>query len=69
MLKQLKVIFLGSGPIAVPILEALYNSELIQLAGVVTQPDRPAGRKRVLTPTPLGQAALELGHLFGGGIY
>lgn len=61
MLKQLKVIFLGSGPIAVPILEALYNSELIQLAGVVTQPDRPAGRKRVLTPTPLGQAALELG--------
>jgi hypothetical protein len=61
VLKQLKVIFLGSGPIAVPILEALYNSELIQLAGVVTQPDRPAGRKRVLTPTPLGQAALALG--------
>ena len=61
MSKRLKVIFLGSGPIAVPILEALYNSELIQLAGVVTQPDRPAGRKRVLTPTPLGQAALALG--------
>lgn len=61
MIERLKVVFLGSGPIAVPILEALYNSELIQLAGVVTQPDRPAGRKRVLTPTPLGQAALALG--------
>ncbi|MBQ9087999.1 MAG: methionyl-tRNA formyltransferase [Lentisphaeria bacterium] len=61
MLKQLKVVFLGSGPIAVPIMEALYNSDAIELMEVVTQPDRPAGRKRVLTPTPLGSAALALG--------
>ena len=61
MTNPLKVVFLGSGPIAVPILKALHQSECIQLAGVITQPDRPAGRKRVLTPTPLGQAALQLG--------
>lgn len=61
MSDTLKVIFLGSGPIAVPILQALHASDQIQLAGVITQPDRPAGRKRVMTPTPLGQAAIELG--------
>ncbi|GAC1392106.1 MAG: methionyl-tRNA formyltransferase [Vulcanimicrobiaceae bacterium] len=31
------------------------------LAGVVTQPDRPAGRGHKLTPTPIKKAALELG--------
>lgn len=61
MSNPLKVVFLGSGPIAVPILESLCKSECIKLAGVVTQPDRPAGRKRVMTPTPLGGAAIALG--------
>ena len=61
MINPLKVVFLGSGPIAVPVLEALHKSERIQLAGVITQPDRPAGRKRIMTPTPLGQAALDMG--------
>lgn len=31
------------------------------MAGVVTQPDRPAGRGQKLTPTPVKKAALELG--------
>lgn len=58
---KLKVLFLGSGPIAAPVLEALHKAEDIDLCAAVTQPDRPCGRKRVLTPTPLGQAAINLG--------
>ena len=53
--------FLGSGPIAVPILRALAAAPGIELAAVVSQPDRPAGRKRIPTPTPLAAAALDLG--------
>lgn len=36
-------------------------AESTALAGVVTQPDRPAGRGHKLTPTPVKAAALELG--------
>ncbi|MBV8281726.1 MAG: methionyl-tRNA formyltransferase [Candidatus Eremiobacteraeota bacterium] len=35
--------------------------EKTQVAGVVTQPDRPAGRGHKLTPSPVKSAALELG--------
>ncbi len=58
---RLRVYLLGSGPIAVPILKALAASRTLRLCGVGTQPDRPAGRRKVLAPTELGAAALELG--------
>jgi len=48
---ETKVVFMGSPEIAVTILEALvakYN-----VVGVVTQPDRPAGRGKVITPPPV----------------
>ena len=61
MAKLLKVVFLGSGPIAIPVLRALAASPEIDLQAVISQVDRPAGRKRILTPTPLAAAALELG--------
>ena len=54
-----KVYFLGSGNIAVAPLEKLYSSERIQLVGIGTQMDRPAGRKRKLMPTPVGAWAAE----------
>ena len=58
----LKIYMLGSGPIAVPVLRRLAAApEAVQLIGVGTQPDRPAGRRQRLEPTPLGAAALELG--------
>ncbi len=57
---KLKVYFLGSGAFAVPVLEAIAASDRLQLAGAGTQPDRPAGRKRTLTPTPVGRRADEL---------
>lgn len=61
MPNPLKIVFLGSGPIAVPILQALAADPAVELAAVISQLDRPAGRKRLLTPTPLTAAALELG--------
>lgn len=48
----MKIAFFGSGAFGLPTLEAL--AEQHELVGVVTQPDRPAGRKRTLTPTPIG---------------
>ena len=57
---MLKIYMLGSGPIAVPVLEKLYQQAqagLFELVGIGTQPDRPAGRKRQLMPTPVGAFA------------
>ena len=61
MAKLLKVVFLGSGPIAIPVLRVLAASPEINLQAVISQLDRPAGRKRILTPTPLTAAALDMG--------
>lgn len=55
-----KIIFMGTPAFSVPILKALTNSEYDVIA-VVTQPDRPVGRKKLLTPSPVKAAALELG--------
>ena len=49
-----RVYYLGSGDIAVAPLEELRNSQIIDLVGIATQEDRPAGRKRKLMPTPVG---------------
>lgn len=59
MSEKLKIYFAGSGKIAVPVLEALMRSSEIEVVGVGTQPDRPVGRKKLLTPTPVGAAAAE----------
>ncbi len=49
---------MGTPEFAVPSLEAL--AERYDVAEVVTQPDRPAGRGRKLTPPPVKQAAAAL---------
>lgn len=61
MSKALKIYFLGSGDIAAPVLRCLAAAPEIEIAGVATQPDQPAGRRRELRPTPLALAAEELG--------
>ncbi|MCA1062322.1 methionyl-tRNA formyltransferase [Rossellomorea aquimaris] len=55
-----KVIFMGTPDFSVPVLEALLD-EHYDVIGVVTQPDRPVGRKRVLTPPPVKVAAQKHG--------
>ena len=52
----MKVTFFGSGDIGIPCLEALKESPN-ELAGVFTQPARPAGRKRKLAPTAVANWA------------
>lgn len=52
------VVFMGSPQFAVPVLIALVREYTI--LGVVTQPDRPAGRGRQLTPPPIKIAAEKL---------
>lgn len=51
---------MGTPAFAVPSLEALISAGY-NVIGVVTQPDRPQGRKKVLTPTPVKEAALRHG--------
>jgi len=54
-----RIVFMGSPDFALPALRALASA--YSVVGVVTQPDREAGRGRTLTPPPVKQLALELG--------
>jgi methionyl-tRNA formyltransferase len=58
--QPLRVVFAGTPEFAVPCLEACRASGATVVA-VYTQPDRPAGRGRKLTPSPVKQAALDAG--------
>jgi methionyl-tRNA formyltransferase len=55
----MKTLFFGTSEFAVPSLRVV--AARTGLAGVVTQPDRPAGRGQRLTPSPVKKTALELG--------
>lgn len=56
----MRIVFAGTPEAAVPALRALAASDH-EVALVVTRPDAPLGRKRVLTPSPVAAAAVELG--------
>jgi methionyl-tRNA formyltransferase len=56
----MKIIFAGTPEFAVPTLRMLLASEH-ELCAVYTQPDRPAGRGRKLTPSPVKALALTAG--------
>lgn len=53
----MKLIFLGTPEFAVPTLKALVSAGH-NILEVVTQPDRPKGRRQTLTPSPVKLAAL-----------
>lgn len=55
---MIKVVFFGTPKIALKSLEYLYNSDTIEVVGVVTQPDKPAGRGHKLTMPPLKEFAI-----------
>ncbi|WP_010269789.1 methionyl-tRNA formyltransferase [Paenibacillus senegalensis] len=56
----MNIVFMGTPDFAVPILEMLVDNGY-PVKAVVSQPDRPKGRKRVLTPPPVKEAAQRLG--------
>lgn len=57
----MRIIFMGSAELAVPSLRAIIEAGVDEVVGVVSQPDRPAGRKRRLTPSPLKAYAEQQG--------
>jgi methionyl-tRNA formyltransferase len=56
----LRIVYAGTPEFAVPALEAIVAAGH-RVVAVYTQPDRPAGRGRALTPSPVKRAALEAG--------
>lgn len=56
----MRVLFFGTAALAVPSLQKLH-ADGFEIIGVVTQPDKPVGRKQKLTPSPVKKAAQELG--------
>jgi methionyl-tRNA formyltransferase len=56
---NVNVVFMGSPDFALPSLREL--TRITHVAGVVTQPDRPAGRGRSLTPPPVKELAVSYG--------
>jgi len=59
--RAMKILFWGTPNFAVPSLRALANDG-VEIVGVVTQPDRPAGRGRRVKMSPVKEEALALGH-------
>jgi len=53
----MKLLFFGAGAFGLPTLERL--DEAHDIVAVVSQPDKPAGRRRVMTPTPIAKWALD----------
>lgn len=54
----MRIVFMGTPDFAVPCLEKLIECSH-DVVGVFTQPDRPVGRKQILTPPPVKVCALE----------
>lgn len=55
----IRVCFLGTPDFAVTHLQSLLKNKNYEVVGVVTQPDRPAGRKMQLTPSAVKSLAVE----------
>lgn len=55
-MKDKKVVFMGTPEYSVPVLEMLIKNT--NVIGVVTQPDKEVGRKKVLTPPPVKKTAV-----------
>ncbi len=56
---SMKVVFFGSPEFAIPSLVSIH--EEYNIVGVVTQPDRPAGRGKIITPSPVKVMAQHYG--------
>lgn len=55
------VVFMGTPDFAVPALQALIASEEYDVSLVICQPDKPQGRKQILTAPPVKQLAVQSG--------
>lgn len=55
---MVRIVFMGTPDFAVPSLRALLALPDVQVVGVATQPDRPAGRGRTVVEAPVKQVAM-----------
>jgi len=53
----MRILFIGTGEIGLPTLRMLRDGRDHELVGVVTQPDKPAGRDQKLTPSSIKKAS------------
>lgn len=58
---MIRIVFMGTPEFAVPVLEKLSQTDNMEIAAVVTQPDRPRGRGKQLTFSPVKEKGLALG--------
>jgi methionyl-tRNA formyltransferase len=56
----MRILFIGTGEIGLPTLRMLRDGRDHELVGVVTQPDKPAGRDQKLMPSPIKKASQQL---------
>ncbi len=56
----MRILLIGTGEIGLPTLRMLHDWREHELVGVVTQPDKPAGRDQKLTPSPIKKAGQQL---------
>jgi methionyl-tRNA formyltransferase len=61
MTEKKKIVYMGTPHYAEAILQTLLDADAFDVTLVLTQPDRPTGRKKVLTPPPVKTLALEHG--------
>src|SRR5215510_1352439 len=61
----MRIIFIGTGEIGLPTLQALLQSD-DQVVAVVTQPDKPVGRDQAIEPPPIKKALMSAG--VGAGV-
>jgi methionyl-tRNA formyltransferase len=54
-----QILFFGTPQFAYQILEQIEDNPEIDIAGVVTAPDKPVGRKQILTPSPVKTFAVQ----------
>jgi len=52
----MRIVFIGTGEIGLPVLRLLRESDEYELVGVVTQPDKPAGRAQRIEAPPIKAA-------------
>ena len=58
-MKEIKTILIGTSEFAEKIFRGLFHDLNLDLAAVVTAPDKPVGRKQELLPSPVKKWALE----------
>ncbi|MCF7669317.1 MAG: methionyl-tRNA formyltransferase [Verrucomicrobia bacterium] len=58
---QLRIVFMGTADLACPSLESLASKNEFSIEGVITQPDKPRGRRMRMQPPPVKVTAERLG--------